>query len=468
MSNEDEKNKLETPSSIDLKNQNVSPSPSNEKSPKDKKKSLIKYILYLLIILVTTILVLWFSLYENFDETIELFTQMNWTYFAVFVGMILLYYLVSSIILFAFVKLYYKHYKFHQAVANSMIGNFYNGATPGASGGQVAQIYTFSKQGVSISSAASVMVMSYIVYQICLIIMGIISVCTHIQDVLSIQTIDLTINGVNVPIPIVIFVVFGFLLNLLVIVILFFMSYSTKFHTFICVSLINFLAKIHLCKHPDETREKVRVQVENFRVEFRRLQSNIPFFILVFFLTFLTLIISETYPFLCGLALNGFDKFTSFNDVFNKIVLSIVYTNFHQMITGLIPIPGSSGVSEFVYIRLFSIYYDTPGFSAKGGINAAMLLWRFMSFHIPFLISGIVAGTYKSRGIPRGDRFIESDKKTFYTIQLQTYEERRATSDLAYETHTFERKDLLDKTDKKENSLKNKKDDNDTNIEGKK
>jgi len=444
----------------------------NPINPANTKKKNLRYFLYLLLIVVITIVVIWASLYEKAGEIFSLFQGMNWTYFSILCGSVVGVFLLNSFIIFLFVKLYHKHYRYHQAVANNLVGTFYNAVTPGASGGQVAQIYTFDKQGVSISSAASVMVMSYIVYQICLIFMGLISVLTHIGDVLSIQTIDLVINNVTIPVPIVIFVILGFGLNLLVIVLLVFMSYSTRFHNFISTTLINFLAKIHLVKKPDEVREIVRTQVENFRVEFRRLQSNVPFSILLFALTLVVLWINEATPFLCGLSLNGFAEFTSFGDVLNKIFLSVVYTNFHQMITGLIPIPGSSGVSEFVFLRLFSEYYNAEGFAEKGGANAVMLLWRFTTFHIPFFISGIVAATYKSKGIAQDQRLIQSDKKTFVSIQSATYEERRKTSEIAYQTHVFEREELLEKLkinkEDKNNPKKDKNPNDNNNEKGKK
>ena len=67
-----------------------------------------------------------------------------------------------------------------------------------------------------------------------------------------------------------------------------------------------------------------------------------------------------------------------------------------------------------------------------------------MTFYIPFIINGVVAATYKSRGMPVKDRILPvGDKKTMLTIQLSTYAERKETSDIAYETRVMERKELL-------------------------
>lgn len=411
---------------------------------KEKKKKTLHYIFYLVFILLVTGVVLAVSLLqENTAEKVyELFKNMNRNYFVLLCLVILFNFFLGAFILWLFVKLYSKRYKYHQALANQAIGNFYNGVTPGSSGGQVAQIYTFKKQGVSVSNAASVMVMMYIVYQSCLIVMGIISVSTHAKDFLNLQTLNITINGQVIPVPTIIFIILGFGLNLLVIVLLIFMSSSASFQSFVTIKLINFLAKIHIIKKPEETRLNVRTQVENFRIEFRRLQSNIPFTILVSLLTFISLTITDSYPFLCGLALNGFNEFSSFKEVLEKIFLSVVYINFHQMMTGLIPLPGSSGVSEYVFFLLFQSYFNAPTFEDGGGVNAVMLLWRFMTFHIPFLITGIISATYKTRGQPK-EGFMASDKKTYYTIQMETYDERKASSDRVYQTKVVERQEKV-------------------------
>ncbi|MGP1413665.1 MAG: lysylphosphatidylglycerol synthase transmembrane domain-containing protein [Bacillales bacterium] len=406
---------------------------SNIENKKNSKSNIIKYLVYFLVIITLTTIVFISSLWGNSDKIFSLFKQMNWKFFFMLMGNIILINLFNAFCLFLFTRLYYKRYKYHQALANYLIGIFYNDITPGASGGQVAQIYTYNKQGVSVSNSASIMVMMYIVYQTCLITMGILSLFTpYIQDIMDIQTIDLVINNQNIPVPIFIFIILGFLLNLFVILVLFVMSSSEKFHNFISIKFIYFLGKLRLVKNPDKKSEEVRAQVENFRVEFRRLRSNVPFFILMILLVFISLFLSENVPFLCGLSLNGFSNIHSIKDYFHYSILSVVYTNYHQMITGLIPLPGSSGISEFVFVKLFSKYFNAPGFVENGGINAVMLLWRFVTFHIPFLVSGMVAATYKTRGMSGSEILITGDKKTFATIQMQTYDERKLTSDITY------------------------------------
>ena len=119
--------------------------------------------------------------------------------------------------------------------------------------------------------------------------------------------------------------------------------------------------------------------------------------------------------------------------------------------TGLIPIPGSAGVSELVFSSLFGpnprgSFFTAPDFYSTGGLNILLLVWRFGTFYIPFIVNGIVSATYRTRGVPVTDRIIPpGNRKTMLTIQLNTYDERKKTSDYAFETKSLERKELIEK-----------------------
>ena len=420
---------------------------STETTQSPKKKA-GKYVLYLFVILGLTALFLGLSLRGSIDykgttmPTVKaigmMFSEMPIYYIFIFIGMLILLNLVTAFGLFLFARLYTRKYKYHQACANQMVGVFYNDITPGMnSGGQFAQAITFKKQGLHISNAASILVMQYIVYQTCLLTLGLISLI-KIDKVLAIEIIKIG----DVSIPIVVFVILGFCLNAIIITTLLVMSYSRTIHNFVLNRVVSLLGKMHIFRDPDRKREELRAQVENFRIELRRLQSNIPFAILIFIITFMVLIIQDSFPYIVGLSLNAFEGGPSV-DIRNRLLESVVFTNYHQMICGLIPIPGSAGVSEFIFEELFSGYYSSIEFG-KGGVKAAMLLWRLITYYVPFLFGAIVAATYKSRGLNKGEeRFYSLDRDTFATLQLETYEERKTSSDIAVETRSLERRELL-------------------------
>lgn len=427
-----------------------------DETPKNKNDN-YKYVIYLLLILTITGLVLWYNLMSKTTDasgnTIyvyqtlgQVFANMNRGYFGLFISFIVLSYLISSFIIFMFARLYTRHYKYHQAVANNSIGAFYSAITPGASGGQFAQIITFKKQGIPVSNSASIFVMYFIISQSVLIVFGLISLITRFNLVVSVDAIPITLGDLSFNLPIWIFILFGFLLNLFLIFFLLFASYSKRFLHFVSVTMVNFLSKIHLLKNPAEKTKSIKIQVENYRIELRRLQSNLPFTFLLILLCATNLIITQLAPFFTGLALNAFDTPTL--DIWPKMYDCIVSLNFHQMISGLIPLPGSAGISEIVFTILFgqSSNFFAADFYKQGGLNVVLLVWRFGTFYIPFIINGVIAATYKTRGIPYKDRVIPvGNRKTMLTIQLETYSERKLSSDTIYETRALERKELLNK-----------------------
>ena len=149
--------------------------PQNDET-NSKKKGKLKFLAYFLIIMVLTGLALFFSLKDDLNGIVKALSHADFKWILVIAGLVILSYMIDGFTIFVFSRLYTRKYKYHQGFATSVIGAFYSGITPGASGGQIMQVYTMKKQGVEPSSAASIMVMSFIVYQICLIIIGAVGI----------------------------------------------------------------------------------------------------------------------------------------------------------------------------------------------------------------------------------------------------------------------------------------------------
>ena len=128
--------------------------------PKDAKKGgAWKYLIYVLVVLIATGISLAISLWNDFDSVVETFSSADWRYVLLVFGVVALTYLIEGLIIFIFCRLYTRKYRYHQGLACSMVGQFYSDVTPGASGGQIMQVYTLKSQGILVSNAASIMVM---------------------------------------------------------------------------------------------------------------------------------------------------------------------------------------------------------------------------------------------------------------------------------------------------------------------
>ena len=441
-----------------------------EPEKKRKKHPALKFLLYFAIIIIATGLALFLSLYQDFEGVMTSLKRADINYLFIILGLVVLVYLIEGFIIFVFSRLYTRRYKYHQGLATSMVGAFYSAVTPGASGGQVMQVYTMKKQGVETSNAASIMIMSLIVYQLALISLGIVSLFFSAGDLIrTVGTFNLPIwNGRTLHIPAIPLTIAGFSLNVIIILGLFLMSYSHKFHNFIMHYGIDILAKLKILRHPEKTRETLRIQVENFKIELRRLLSNIPIMILVFICFSLILIIKFSIPFFAGLALDGYGYCVNVDgtlvtrdilDASGNIIgitpvmstggvdagsfwQAVFLSSYHQMATGLIPLPGGAGVSEYFFNIIFQNYY-----ASQAVTSAAQIIWRFSTFHIVLLVAGIVAATYRSS--PKNE-IHHANRKTFVTMQLETYEVRKASADTMFETASLSRKEIQARLRKKD------------------
>lgn len=441
-----------------------------ESGQKASKKSTIKYILNISFVLIATGLAIFFSIKDDAREISRSLIGADGRFLLAIVGLMAGCVAVRSFILFCFAHLFTRRYHFHQAIAVDQIGQFYNAITPGASGGQIMQAYTYKKQGVQISSAVSILAMYSIVYQSVLIVFGVISFIIKYDFINSLGyfSTGIKVNEVPMNLPIWPLTIVGFILNLGVIAIVFLMGYWHGFHNFIMGPVVSLLAKIKLVKNPDKTRENLRIQVENFKIEFRRLSTNIPFLILVIASFTVYMILKFCIPFFVGKALGNESTNASFWDC-------IFLSNYHQMITGLVPIPGSAGVSEYVFYNLFlnekdpskGFFYMTGSFgitdaaASRTLCRASLLLWRSSTFVIPIFIGGLVAAFYRSS--PKNEAHFGDipNRQTFVSLQNETYVQRSEEVASLVETSRLSREAIIAKLNpnrrkKKEKDKKNK------------
>ena len=418
---------------------------SSEFKEEPKKKSgVLKYTIYIVLVIVITVSALLISMWGQFGTVYNLLLSANFTWLLIMLLVMFISILLRAFILFLFARLYSRDYHYHQALAVEQIGNFYSAVTPGASGGQVMEAYTFQKQGLAVSNAVSMLAMYSIVYQIVLTIFGVVSFIVKYEFLNQIGYITITLGAADIRISIWILTIVGFILNVSVTGLVFLMAYWRGFHNFIMGPIISLLYKLHIVRDKDKSREGLKIQIENLKIELRRLLTNAPFTILVTILFIIFFAIRFSLPFFSGKVLNN--QSTQAN-IFDAIFLS----NYHQMVTGLIPLPGAAGISEYFFIQLFvnhehpelGFYYipaDESGSALQNSSalgSAALLIWRTISFSLPLLIAGFVTAFYRTNGkhsVRFNDREVYENRKTMLEMKRETLLERQ--TDLEELIHT--------------------------------
>lgn len=255
------------------------------------------------------------------------------------------------------------HQPFNKAMEVTMIGQFFNGITPFASGGQPAQLYLLAKQKLPLGQGSSVLISKFIIYQ------GVLVVYSLLFIVIRAKFFAGEISNLFY------IVVVGFMVNLLVIGSLLFFSFAKKSNLKIVEKFIRILHKIKLVKNPTQKLEKFQNHVKDFHEHTALLKNNNLLFFKVVILSAIQLTFYFVIPYFIyrSLGLQGAD-----------LLSFIAGTGFVLMISSFIPIPGASGGAEGGFTLILGLFFLHGGY-----IITAIVLWRLITYYLGVFIGGL-------------------------------------------------------------------------------
>lgn len=329
-----------------------------------KKKSKLKTFLNITIFIVITAIVLYFTLKDNFYEVIDGILSANIWFVLLSLVFVCGYWFFKSLIFYNFTRKFKKDYKFRKAFKLQLVTNFFNAITPFSSGGQPFQIYTLKKQGVELIDSTNIIIENFIVYQIALVSLGLISIGAnsifHIFKDAQILKQLVTI---------------GFIINTLVIVGLFIIAFGKKINRWIVNHLISLLAKLKLVKNKEEAVKKWNDYINNFHNGAKILVSDKKCFIKMIIYAMLALVCLYITP---VILLYSTGDYTSFN-----ALLSIVACSYVMLIGSFVPIPGGTGGLEYGFIQFFG------NFLIGSNLHVIMILWRFATYYFGMIVGAV-------------------------------------------------------------------------------
>src|SRR5574344_2248818 len=184
---------------------------------KKKLMNKIKNKLNILLLILITLVVLYFSLKDNYEVIIKQIANLNIIWFFLAALLVVICWLLRSFILKKLINDFHPRYTLLKALRIVLSTQFFNAVTPFATGGQPFQIITLNKQGLKMSEATNVTIQASIIYQIALVLLGIIAIginyfCHFFKEVSLLKSLTLI----------------GFSLNFIVIVGLFILAYGKK------------------------------------------------------------------------------------------------------------------------------------------------------------------------------------------------------------------------------------------------
>ena len=245
---------------------------------------------------------------------------------------------------------------------------FFHAITPFATGGQPWQIYRLKKEGIPLSKSTNVIIEDFITYQIALVLLGIVAVTTnHIFHILPND------NALGHLVTI------GFLINTLVVVVLFVVSFNKKCNEIIIKGTVSLLAKIKIIKNKDIVLGKADEYIKQFHDSAKILFKDKLLLLRIILLNFMALSFQYLIPFTLMLGLG----------VYVNPIYVICTSAYVMLIDSVIPTPGSTGGLEYGFMSFFKNFIN------DSKLSIIMIVWRVVTYFFGIIVGFLFLNTYK-------------------------------------------------------------------------
>lgn len=312
-----------------------------------------------LLVLIITIICLYIILKDDWKKIVNAFQNINVFY----IGLAFFFFFLSIVVRG------YINYKITndreklsitEAIKHNIIVQFFNGVTPFSTGGQPMEIYMLTEHDIVLSKATSQVIQSSIFYQIALVICGVTAVVLNLMFRFFPQ--DRVINY---------FVVFGFLINIGVAIILFLIS-SSRTVTIKLGSIFKWILRgLRISIQEGEIDQLLN----DYYYGFQEMKKNKKFFIEGIILNLVSLIFLYSVPFFIVYAMPAHSLTIS------EALISSAYV---YVMASFIPIPGSSGGIEYAFSKVYQ------HFILIEHLSISLILWRFITYYFGAILGAVV------------------------------------------------------------------------------
>ncbi len=330
------------------------------------KKQLLN-IAFLLLLIVLTLVVLFKSNSElNFQNIGKFISESNkWLLFAAVCCMFLAT-ACEGFSLYIISRRFGHKCKIGSAMVYSAADIYYSAITPSASGGQPASAYYMVKDGMSVGTASFTLVFNLIAYTAALVILGIIAIFIrpHMLSQFEFFPQFLIIIGLVVQ----------------TILLAFFLACLFCHRVVLKAGngIITFLNKIKLIKNTEKWRTKLLNETTKYSDCLKVIRKHKLLFLEALIVNMGQRVFRVLIScFVCLAA----DPNAPFWDVFVlQSFLIVGYTS--------VPLPGGVGVFEYLYLKLYTIAFDSQF------IALSMMIVRTITYYLSMIVTGLLTLGY--------------------------------------------------------------------------
>lgn len=321
-----------------------------------------------IILLIIAAIVMYFVMKDDYQSILDNLALANKWLIILAVVFIFLYWLLRSVSLYLIVKKNNSNIKFKRIFHQTIVTQFFNGVTPFSTGGEPMQIYMLTKSGVKVANATNIIVQEFIMYQSALVIIGLLALL-----------LNLALNICKVTPILKNLIIIGFIINIVVGLLLLFVSFSKKFSRFVVNLGLKIGIKLKIIKNVEKTTNLWNEKVEEYNESGTMLKKNKLLFLSCVMINFVSLLIFYMIPFLIFKCL-GYDI---------DLIRVIVSSAFVLIIGNFVPIPGGSGGIEYGFLAFFDKLLPT------GALKSALILWRGITYYLGIIVGGCALSFFK-------------------------------------------------------------------------
>lgn len=267
--------------------------------------------------------------------------------------------------------------KFTSSVAYSTSDIYYSAITPSASGGQPASAYYMMRDGMSGGQAGFTVLLNIVSYTIATILVGLFGViaCPGMFGQIG-HWLAKTL------------IIFGFVIQLLLLALLLLCLFRARIILAIGGWGISLFTKLHIIKKPDKWRKKLSDMITKYRSCRKVIKQHPMLFVNAIFLNIAQRVSQTLIP--CFVIMAS-PQFATTKVTFLQLFCMQAYVLIGY---NSIPLPGGTGVYEYLYPNVFGI-----GFPDMTFVLSAMMVSRAISFYISMIVTGLYTLVYHAIGI---------------------------------------------------------------------
>ena len=326
-----------------------------------KKNNILNYIG----LIVLTILVLYFSLRNDFNNIVNEIVNINPLFLLLALFLIFSYWFFRAVVLRNFVLKFNPNFKMFDAFRIHISTVFFDQVTPFASGGQPYEIYKLSKdEKIPVSASANIVFQTFIVYQIAFLTSSLLAFTYNF--IFKLYPANSLLRWL---------VTIGFIINFLVGLIMFLIAFLERFNNFLIGIGISILSKLKIIKDKEACEKKWRENIKKLHDSALYLLKDKKNFVKCILLNFLSLLSIYLIPLVIfyGIGLHG-----------NITGIETLVTSAYVTLMGsYIPLPGGTGGLEYGFLVFFGFFVIEPK------LTAAMIIWRFITYYLGIIVGAI-------------------------------------------------------------------------------